>query len=97
MRKSAERRIPASPSLSKMLLPTSMVEKDCRDHIMSLQYYESIMSLSALAQIDPRDRQNSGISRLAIGTRVQGSFLFGSLGVGTFGFVKSVGTPLSLE
>jgi hypothetical protein len=55
------------------------------------------MSLSALAQIDPRDRQNSGISRLAIGTRVQGSFLFGSLGVGMFGFIQSVGTPLSLE
>jgi hypothetical protein len=30
---------------------------------------------------------------LAIGTRVQGSFLIGSLGVGRFGFVQSVGHP----
>jgi hypothetical protein len=40
-----------------------------------------------------RDRENSGISRLAIGTRVQGSFLIRTLGVGRFGFVQSVGHP----
>jgi hypothetical protein len=86
MRKSAECRIPASPSLSKMLLPTSMVEKDCRHRIVSLSVLQASQHLRKLT----RDRQNSGISRLAIGTRVQGSFLIGSLGVEIFGFVQSV-------
>jgi hypothetical protein len=42
-----------------------------------------------------RDRKNSRISRLAIGTRVQGSVLIESVGVevGMFGFVQSVGHP----
>jgi len=49
-----------------------------------------------------RDRQNSRISRLAIGTRVQGSFLIGSVGVEVLvserlGLFSPWGTPLSLE
>ena len=37
MRKFAERRILASPSLSKMLFPTSMVAKDCRLLMVTLR------------------------------------------------------------
>src|SRR5258706_11108589 len=42
MRKFAERRILASPSLSKMLFPTSIVAKDCRFRMVTLPAFTQI-------------------------------------------------------
>src|SRR5229473_3921677 len=44
MRKFAERRILASPSLSKMLFPTSMAAKDCRLLMVTLRAWTRLLT-----------------------------------------------------
>src|SRR3984893_1254649 len=82
MRKFAERRILASPSLSKMLFPTSIVAKDCRLRMVTLP---------AITQIDTRPAHRIRPSHIVICRRVKDPFFSRSFCVEIFWPLQSVG------